>query len=406
MLSACDGQLGTSGSQALKGGEASAASDAGTPSPLDPRGPGAGQGADAALDEGGQGDPLSGADAGPSFPAGVPVFVATGHMGRTLISCDDGESWLHDVSADDSARCFTNDLDCDHSAHGNTGLVYLDGTFVATFGWGAPGTIRRTQDGLTWQTTLDETNSDNGTTFSGLTAGGGLVLAGARNSKVSSDLGATWGNAGDTQLGDNIYNVRAGGYASVSGGRFVLVAEDQERAVRISADGGKSFRAPTSIPDTCARSVLEIASNGSVIVLPGRNGIVCSSSDVGDTWQATDLFVDSEGDLSSGAIWAGQQFLLWGYKSGQGRVTFVSDNGKDWTSLAASAVTVGPVAYSPLSGTFVTVNDDWQGWYDKQRFYRSKDGVNWTELVAGKYKGGHPIRNIAFGTIAQGAACP
>ncbi len=29
------------------------------------------------------------------------------------------------------------------------------------------------------------------------------------------------------------------------------------------------------------------------------------------------------------------------------------------------------------AGTFVAIKNEWQQWYDKQEFYRSRDGVSW-----------------------------
>lgn len=343
-------------------------------------------------------------DASVSFPDGVPVFVASGHMGRTVVSCDDGKTWVHDQSADDSARCFENDFDCDHNENAGTGLVYFDGWFVATFGWGAPGTIRRSQDGVSWQTTLDESTAGSSTTFAGLMAGERLI-AGARNSKVSTDHGASWQNAGDTDFGE-IYNVRTGGYSGFGGGRYVIVAEDSAHATRISSDGGQSWHAPSSMPGECGADPLRVAGSPDVILVVSRNGTVCSSNDGGDTFEAHDALSGAGGSLEAGAIWADGKFMIWGNKSGEGRVVLTSADGKAWSSQPGPDFSVGPVAYSPLSGTFVAVSDAWRGWYEAQRFYRSDDGLTWQELPSGSYQGGHPIRNIAFGTVPGSPICP
>src|SRR5690606_33849550 len=83
---------------------------------------------------------------GPAPATTVPVFIAQGHLGRTTISCDDGRTWIHNQSQDDAARCFENDLDCDHHPYAARGIAHGEGTFLLTWGWGAPGSVVRTED--------------------------------------------------------------------------------------------------------------------------------------------------------------------------------------------------------------------------------------------------------------------
>ncbi len=67
----------------------------------------------------------------------VDVFVAAGKMGRTVMSINDGVSWIHDLSDDDSARCWCDKddpryVECDHDPRSFTGLdVSADGWFYA-----------------------------------------------------------------------------------------------------------------------------------------------------------------------------------------------------------------------------------------------------------------------------------
>ena len=84
-----------------------------------------------------------------------------------------------------------------------------------------------------------------------------------------------------------------------------------------------------------------------------------------------------------------------------------SPDGKSWTSqpLSPANISIGPVARGP-NGTFVAANDGWMTWYEKQRFYRSTDGVTWETLDASKFKGSHPINFIEPGWAAASAACP
>ena len=63
-------------------------------------------------------------DAGLFYDAGptLDLFVATGHMGRSIVSGDDGRSWVADESDLDAFRCFRangnpdgGSADCDHN---------------------------------------------------------------------------------------------------------------------------------------------------------------------------------------------------------------------------------------------------------------------------------------------------
>lgn len=119
----------------------------------------------------------------------VNAIVVQGHMGRTLMSCDDGQSWIHDRSDDDDARCWVKGdphyVECDHHAGAGRGLDYGDGNFFANFGHGAPGTIRRSADGYIW------------TVVKNLPLSAGAVLYALNRlilffGQFSLDQGATW----------------------------------------------------------------------------------------------------------------------------------------------------------------------------------------------------------------------
>ncbi len=84
----------------------------------------------------------------------VPVFFAQGHLGRTVISCDDGKTWLHDRSDDDAGQCWVagaNSVECDHQPTSNAGIDSGDGWLFASFGHGSNGTVRASRDGAQWK---------------------------------------------------------------------------------------------------------------------------------------------------------------------------------------------------------------------------------------------------------------
>ncbi len=317
----------------------------------------------------------------------VPVFVAQGHVGRTAVSCD-GRRWVADRSLDDTAVCWpeTGDYDCDHHPGAAKGLVYGRGYWFATWGWGEPGGIDRSADGIAWERVLPDTQ------FGGLAFGDGVLVAGARNARRSATAGDTWEDTGDTGLA--VWNVRRAGYGE---GAFVMVGEDgSERDVVVSRDGGATWQSPAA-PDACGANVQTrggIVGGGGVILVLGGDGTACTSTDGGATFEAHAV----GGEITSQVVWNGDMFVAWG--SG---MRYASEDGTTWnaTPTTPSDVSIGAVAYHPDLGVYVGVRGGWQVWYDRQVFYRSTDGVVWVE--ADDFQGGHPIRFLEAGYLDR---CP
>ncbi len=320
-------------------------------------------------------------------PAGkVPVFVAQGHLARTVISCDGGRTWIHDQSDVTEDRCWTDEggIECDHQPTAGRGVTFGDGMFYATFGWGEPGSIRRSSDGFTWETVHE------GSTFGGIEFGAGVLVAGNHNSLISAD-GESWMDAGDTTL--SAYNVRRMGFADYEEGRFVLVAADDQTEVVVSSDGGKSWWHPDDIPASCGASIQTeggISYGNGAIVIVGGDGSACASTDGGKTWEASNL----GGAVGSHLVFDGSEFFAWGTG-----IAYHSADGLEWQSESTSPeIMLGPTAFG--DGNFVGVLGGWQTWYEKQEFYRSEDGVNWEVIGAGTFTDtGHPIRAMAFGWL-------
>jgi hypothetical protein len=320
----------------------------------------------------------------------VGMFVAQGHMGRTTISCDDGKTWTHDQSDDDAARCFESGFDCDHNAGAANGIVFIGGAFFATYGWGTPGGVRKSSDGKAWTEVL------GGTTFGGMAAGNGVVLGAAREPQTSSDQGSSWTKQSSIPLGQ-IYNIREAHFTGGGDGRFVLVGNDgASRAIAVSADG-KSFTLP-SVPPDCDISFYRsggIAAGGGAIVISDGGAKACRSTDQGATWAS----VDMGSDISSLLLHDGARFVAW--KQG---ALLESSDGQSWkqSPTTPANLNLGAVAASD-AGTYVAVRGGWSNWYDKQRFYRSDDGITWNEIAAGNYTGSHPIIHIAHGKVPPSA---
>jgi len=361
--------------------------------------------------QGGQGGGQGGQGGGIIDPTLVPMFIAQGMVGRTIVSCDDGQTWVANRSDDDAFTCFVSpETDCDHHAGAGRGITFGAGYFVATFGWGKPGSIRRSRNGTHWESTLV------GKTFAGIVYGDGLFLAGERPPQKSSDDGATWAPGGDPM--SEVWNVRRTGFAPFDGGRFLLALGSATNDLNVSKDQGATWARPSTLPAECAGDIQwsgGFAYGNNTIVVLGGTGVACRSLDGGDTWTASNV----GGEVNSRLLWTGDMFVTWGRTTDFKPSRFSSTDGETWTVTPTETrvkntdgtTTTGPgpdlgaVARSD-GGTFVAVNGGWQQWYDKQSFYRSKDGLTWDALDKANFVGSHPIQFIAYGVGQRGGACP
>jgi hypothetical protein len=367
----------------------------------------------------------AGGDGGNVQPPGtVPMFVAQGSAGRTIVSCDDGNTWVGnhswDVDADplmcgmaQDARCYETDCSyeiggqcetmqcCNDTPDVAKGVIYGDGAFVATWGWGQPGAIRRSTNGIDWTTTHPNDS------FGGVAYGGGHFVAASRYPFWSAD-GVDWtaGEMADFQdfVNDiDIWSVRRFAYLDFNGeSRFVAVASgDSARDMLVSSDHGQTWWRPSVIPDDCAHDVTTyggIVSGNGVIVIVGQQGTACRSTDGGDTWSTSPTGLS---EILSHGVWTGSEFQFWG----EDAFMVSSPDGETWTQTPMTTpMRLGPVGRSP-DGTLVALDSVWQG-YENQQFYRSTDGLSWEELPANAFVASHSIFYIAFGYAEPSEVCP
>ncbi|MDP3236038.1 MAG: sialidase family protein [Myxococcales bacterium] len=372
----------------------------------------------------------AGIDAGPLVPdAGdrIPIFVAQGMVGRTTISCDDGRTWVADRSWDregDSLICgsttpiecdvsgkscgrrwydgscsMSSPCDCGHSPGFSKGVAFDGTTFVGTWGWGFPGSVRRSRNGVDWTRSIEGHAG-----FGGIAYGAGVFVTGDRSPKVSRD-GERWDAGGPANFsGPNepiIWSVRRFAFAPYGAtGRFVAVASgNRDRDILISSDRGQTWWRPHTLPADCGGDVGaygDIVGGNGVIVMAGSNRTICRSTDGGETWTRTTI----ASEIYSSGLWTGSQFWFWSRTA-----RWSSPDGLTWTSTPLTpAVSLGPVARSP-DGTLVAVANVWEG-YRTQRFLRSTDGVSWQILPTTAFNGSHPIFFITWGLAERSSLCP
>jgi hypothetical protein len=335
-------------------------------------------------------DATTDATTGPPPATTVPVFIAQGHLGRTTISCDDGRTWIHNRSQDDSLRCFEDDLDCDHHPYAARGIAYGEGTFMLTWGWGAPGTVVRTEDAENFETVLSDSP-----TFADIAFGNGRFVLNQKNTQISDDLGKTLSPGGPLQIG---INTRAIEFLPHDGGLFLVTGESgEQRAIVRSADG-VTWTPASQRPPECGGRIYGMAYGNGVSLVASGFGFVCRSTDGGDTWEQVSVAESFTAPL----LWTGEEFFIY-----RNSTLYRSADGETWESqpISPGNIQIGNVARSP-AGTFVAVNAGWKRWYEQQQFFRSEDGVNWEVLPPEAFVGSHPIYFIAHGEVSPGAGCP
>jgi hypothetical protein len=352
-------------------------------------------------DDGG-GNPGS-PDLATSFPAGVPTFFAIGKYARITTSCDDGRSWTFNRSDDDNASCVG--IDCDHHPGSATGVTWGDGYFYGSFGWGDhPSRIFRSRDGQKW----DPVYNKKEFSFAGVVWAGDRLVGGDPTPRYSMDRGVTWSSAAwpPYMTPNNAWpNARQVGYTPMLGGRIAVIVNDGQGTwgdIVVSSNGGTVYTHPTSLPSDCrGHSRPPATGNGVWLQVWGTTGRACRSTDGGVTW--TSVQAVPAGDVTN-PVFTGREFIVY-----QGDKGYRSTDGAAWTSFditVPGGAQLGPVAFSPVTNTFVSVRGGWDVWYEKQRFYRSTDGITWTELASTAARRSHPITHIGLGWAEPSAACP
>jgi hypothetical protein len=323
----------------------------------------------------------------------VPVFVALADGGWMATSCDGGQSWTHTAFSDEAG---------DHTpwtAFG--GVAFGAEAFVAGFGWGAPGSLVHSPDGITWTPLEDSAFVQDGTPVAYDSWTAGVVhtdtqfLAFASTRWASPD-GLSW-TATDISLppgSEQLRQIRAfpdglivASVESQSGndhpqGHFVVVSEDE----------GMSWTEGEGYAPNCSQPIQhwgDIELRDDTLLVGTRD--VCRSLDRGLSWDAIaeptggevrDLFADDDAffALSGSHVWRSEDGAAW---------TDIADVG---TNLRAAAYGDGAYAAVAEGGT---------------AFFFSDDAVTWQPAVLDwAPEGDRAVRDFVVGTYPAACASP
>lgn len=330
---------------------------------------------------------------GGGIPEGrVPIFIAQGKLGRLTISCDDGHTWRYDHSELPSGRCWTDsspdNVECDHHPWSSLGLAFGDGYFYASWGWGYPGTLRRSADGVVWEDILP------GHTFAGIAYGDGYLVANDRPSFFSSDQGDSFTMGND--ISSPVWNLRTIDFIPHGDGRFVASLSSGETDFIVSEDHGMNWRSSTTRPSACTGAV----AYGNGVAINVHEGTACRSLDGGDTW--------AEVAVTDGTFTSPPYFFDGAFHVYEGATLHRSVDGSRWESVALtpSSIVIGAVAQSLATGAFVGIRTQWGSWYETQQFYRSDDGIAWEVLPTTDFTQSHPITDVIAGYALPSDVCP
>ncbi len=329
----------------------------------------------------------------------VQVFMATGKIARSVISCDDGVTWINDRSDDNNAKCWANGdpnyVECDHDSRSNTGAdASDDGWFYAQFGWGYNGSVRKTRDGVNWQTVRS----------GGWGGGVGVAFNFAfsqfeYNGAVSKDGGVTW-SPSTKGFGEFDHP-----FISRVNNKLIALGRGAGQ-LAVSLDSGDTWKVANNWESGWGGSFAE--GNGIIVGIGSRSNpdqaYASRSLDGGITWSA--VAIPNSGGWNMPVLFTGTEFISWGWN---GKV-LKSKDAVTWTSTdfmidgKTAPYWSGTVSRNPQTGTYVSIIGNWGAWYASQTAIRSADGVNWTSLDSTHFKGGHPIGKIITGQM-DASAC-
>ena len=323
------------------------------------------------------------------------IFVAAGHSMNVVASWDDGKTWkpvFYGAPGGDHGRW----------AVWNS-VAYTNGVFAIASGWGAPGTIIASDDGLHWRHLTDGNRKsgrdgkpyDHKTTMHFIGVDGAFIMP----LEATPDFGKTWHSFSAYGFRDaNNERVKVNlAHPSIAcgehdGKKRVIAIGDEGPAI-YSDDLGKSW-VPMQVKcepweGTGAKGI--IAKGDIFLILKGDGANILRSTDGGMTWVANPLGVKRPLGRSFGMSSVGDEFWITGDNAK------ASKDGIMWRDLPKDLPS-GRIEMSD-KGTLVSINKT------RHAIHRSTDGgQTWQEVYTftpdPKATGGaQGFSDLAFGRV-------
>lgn len=345
----------------------------------------------------------------------VPVLIAIGHLGRTLRSCDDGQTWQDDTNfaasgdrmfcgevqelhcedgrptarwTGDGTNCVEHETwNCDHNPGSPMGLVFTEGNFVAQFGWGAYASTRVSTDGVEWNVVREARRP----TFNRLHVLSDRIFATATRPTVSLDGGLTWRDSLNfPDFGPGVLHVRAQGIIrSNAGERIWLIGRSSGAGMAYSDDRGDTWTSVPLPPEECMpRGLIGFYAQGGNLHLLTSEGD-CVSTDDAQSWtHQTWEELGAEFAISR-AYQVGDSIVA------HGNGDIMRNTGGTWERFDQP---------NRWPSRVFQLGDDWLAIegnsYDEDLVVRrSTDGVNWIEDETAMFPAGHGVRHIVRGWV-------
>jgi len=253
------------------------------------------------------GAPTGGSGGTPAKPDGVPIVVAFGDGGWTMASCNYGRSW--------KVNAAFSGVRGDHTEWTTFGgLAFGNGAIVAGTGWGAPGHLLTSNDGVSFTDLPDSAFRVGNKPESFDSSVGGVAFDGTQFVAFSrwvwrSTDGRSWSGSNNTWPRGVQQLRQLRGFADQK--LLVASVETQNGGdhplgnwVVVSENGGATWREGTGFRSSCANFIQhrgDIEMLGETLIVGTDD--VCVSTDRGKSWtfvaspgggEMGDLFHDNE----------------------------------------------------------------------------------------------------------------
>ena len=320
------------------------------------------------------------------------IFIAAGHGMNIVVSRDDGKTWQ---------QSFMGRPCGDHGywAVWNN-IAYTEGVFAVAAGWGAPGTVIATDDGVNWKhltsgkTTVGRKGSkpyDMSTTMQFIGVNGSFIMPLAS----TPDFGNTWNVTSPYGWKDdkgNKIKPDAGHPSMAYGDGRVIVVGDNGPAI-YSDDLGKTWKKffidKLEPWERGGKSI--VYHNGAFLLMKGDGQYIFRSTDKGITWKKHELGIKRPASRSYCLSIVGDEVWATGLTSRK------SKDGIIWEEVTAKDL-YGQIAASD-KGTLICVSNK------RYNILRSEDnGKTWNEVYKFTPKGtggAQGLSAVKFGYVKK-----